>query len=137
MIAGVVFFALLGGVYWYLRRRRRSRLVSGHTRGTSAGGGGRSAIFGGKDRGAGPWGRLGDEDDDPFAATPSANVSMMDLSDPRSLSPELGKGAYSRTYAASGESLQWQPPSLEAGNKQRPNRDDREEEEKDSTYVKV
>lgn len=62
---------------------------------------------------------------------------MMDLNDPHSLSPELGKGAYSRTYAASGESLHWQPPSLEAGSRDKRDEDDRDEEEKDATYVKV
>ena len=59
----------------------------------------------------GAWGRLGDheDDDDPFAAAPSANVSMVDLNDPQGgrLSPELGKGSYSRAYAASGESINW------------------------------
>jgi hypothetical protein len=62
---------------------------------------------------------------------------MMDLHDPRSLSPELGKGAYSRTYAASGESLHWQPPSLEAGSKPKRDMDDADDEEKDAAYVKV
>ena len=113
VIAGLVFFALLGGGWWFLRRRRRIavRRRSGVASASAAKTAGGRRSMGGSGQGAGAWGRLGDheDDDDPFAAAPSANVSMVDLNDPQGgrLSPELGKGSYSRAYAASGESINW------------------------------
>lgn len=87
--------------------------------------------------GNGAWGRLGDDenDDDPFAAAPSTNVSMMDLNDPNETGggarAELGKGSYSRAFAASGEDLQWQLPPTPVLGKNDPVHTGRDDESHD------
>ena len=112
----------------------------------------RSGMFGLGGGQSGPWGRLSDrdrgEEDDAFAMAPSANASTVDLNaspeqsrygGPGSAagpdSPDLSK-RWNPAFAASGESLNWQPPPLEKH--QMPNNEnDEDSDEKDRGYVKV
>jgi hypothetical protein len=148
VIAGIVFFILIGLAWWYMRFRRRERLIS---RGGSAAASNKrtsigrpSGLFGRNANGSSrPWGRLRDNDndndaeDDAFAMAPSANVSVMDLNGQEAASHsldthELGE-RWNPAYAASGESLNWQnDKDAEPASARRPAEDTKEAE-----YVKV
>jgi len=147
VIAGLVFFTLIGLGWWYMRFRRRKRLISRGASGSASSKrtstGRPSGLFGRNTNSSSrPWGRLRDNDndndaeDDAFAMAPSANVSVMDLNG-QDLSHKLDTHELAKrwnpAYAASGESLNWQDDKdAGAGNARRPAEDTKEAE-----YVRV
>ncbi|KAL7007207.1 hypothetical protein EMMF5_003433 [Cystobasidiomycetes sp. EMM_F5] len=116
VIAFLVFVALLAGGWWLYSRRRQRRRVASSSAAKRI-----SAMFNSTTTDRSTRHAQDPSEDDAFDLSPSNNVSMMDLNyNSRNqsradgledysnrLNPGLG---YSNVYAASGESLAWQPP---------------------------